>query len=323
MTEQQKLFRLLKMITILKRPLGRTIKGLSEELEVCPRTIYRYLDLLQMVGFDIETSISGNRKFIPVFDDNQNDLNFTTDESILLRDLVLSGTTNKVLKTSILQKLYINSELEPIAENLIDGRINLLKSKLLKAMNQEKQVWLKSYHSISSGEIKDYKVEPFHLTENYSSVMAFDVNAGIVKQFKLSRMSDVLILDKEQEYIDQHTVKKTDVFNFTGDKTWQVKLKLSFQAYLILREEYPKSIPFLVNQENEEYYFIGQVFNLCGVGRFVLSMLDEVIIIDPPELKDYVAGKLQEYLSLNEDRKLTVKEHIYKPETVNEKVVVE
>jgi proteasome accessory factor C len=305
MSEQQKILRVLKLISLLKCDHGRTIMNLAEQLEVTERTIYRYLDLLAALGIDVDTTFTGNRKFIPDFEGTDLDVSFSIEESLLLRDLVLSGTNNEVLKSTILQKLYINSELGPISESLINGRINLLKTKLARAIQQEKQVILKSYHSLNSGEIKDYKVEPFHFTENYSSVIAYDVGAKMVKQFKLSRMSEVIMLDKGHVHLEEHQLKTTDAFNFTGDSSYHVKLKLSFQAYLLLREEYPKTIPYLIKDENGAYIFIGKVNHLYGIGRFVLGMLDEIVVVEPVELKEYIKEKLGDHQKLGEDRVLS------------------
>lgn len=304
MTEQQKLLRLLKLITLLKCAHGRTIQSLAEELDVHNRTIYRYLELLTEVGFEVETSISGNRKFIPVYSEEENLVTFSIEESELMRDLVVSGSDNQVLKSTILSKLYINSELGPIGDNLINGRINLIKTKLAKAITAEKQVILKDYHSIHRGKVKNYRVEPFDFSQNYQYLQAYDVDDQVVKQFKLERIGEVMILEANIENDEKHQAKKTDVFNFSGEQVYQVKLKLSFQAYLLLKEEYPKSKTYLTEtgDEEKEYYFAGPVHHLYGVGRFVLGMLEEVEIIDPPALKEYIRQKLNDYLQLKDNR---------------------
>ena len=298
MTDQQKLLRLLKLITLLKCAHGRTIDRLAEGLEVHTRTIYRYLELLTEVGFEVETTLTGNRKFIPVYTDEENLVNFSMEESELLRDLIISGSDSEVLKSSILSKLYINSELGPISEDLINGRINLIKTKLAKAMAAEKQVILKDYHSVHGGEIKNYRVEPFDFSKNYRYLQAYDVKDGKVKQFKLERIGEVIILDAPVQFDEKHQRKKTDVFNFSGDGIYQVKLRLSFQAYLLLKEEYPKSKSYLSTNEQKEYFFFGPVNHLYGVGRFVMGMLDEIEIIDPPELKAYISQKLSDYMEM-------------------------
>lgn len=306
MTDQQKLMRLLKLITLLKCAHGRTIESLAEDLEVHARTIYRYLELLTEVGFEVETTLTGNRKFIPVYTEEENLVNFSIEESELLRDLIISGSDNEVLKSTILAKLYINSELGPISEDLINGRINLIKTKLAKAIAAEKQVVLKDYHSINGGEVKNYRVEPFDFSKNYRYLQAYDVNNGIVKQFKLERIGEVMILEAPVQYYEKHQSKKTDVFNFSGDAIYQVKLRLSFQAYLLLKEEYPKSKSYLSTTEQKEYLFCGPVNHLYGVGRFVMGMLDEIEIIEPLELKDYISQKLKDYMELRDNKEFQV-----------------
>lgn len=305
MSEQQKIYRIFKLISLLKdRASGRTVENLAEILETSERTVYRYLQLLEDVGIEVETTIIGARKFIPVVNEKDQLNIFTADEANLLKDLVLTGSNKPGLTQSILLKLYINSELTSITDELVNGRINLLKTKLVKAENQKKQVLLKKYHSVNSGKVKDYLIEPFRFTENYTGILAFDVKEQMVKHFKLNRMSEALVLDKDQQFEDRHIFSGTDIFNFTGDCHLEVHLKLSFQAYMLLREEYPKSIPYIFKGDDDGYHFIAPVHHLYGVGRFVLGMLDEVAIVKPPELKAYVKEKLQGYLTLNDDREL-------------------
>lgn len=303
MSEQQKIYRVLKLISLLKdRAAGRTVENLAGILETSERTVYRYLQLLEDVGIEVETTITGGRKFIPVVNEKDQLNIFTADEANLLKDLVLTGSNKPGLTQSILQKLYINSELTTITDELVNGRNNLIKTKLVKADNQKKQVLLKNYHSVHSGKAKDYLIEPFRFTENYTGILAFDVKEQMVKHFKLGRMSEAIVLDKDQQFEELHTYAGTDIFNFTGDSYLEVHLKLSFQAYMLLREEYPKSIPYISKGDDNIYHFIAPVHHLYGVGRFVLGMLDEVVIVKPPELKAYVMEKLQDYLALNDDR---------------------
>ena len=64
---------------------------------------------------------------------------------------------------------------------------------------------------------------------------------------------------------------------------------MSLKAYLLLREEYPKSLPFLQKSEEEDrYFFIGPVNGLKGIGRFVMGLLNEIDILSPNELKQYI-----------------------------------
>lgn len=64
------------------------------------------------------------------------------------------------------------------------------------------------------------------------------------------------------------------------------------RAYLLLREDYPLSIPYCEKNENGYYQFHGPVSSFDGIARFVLGLLDEVKIVNPPEFKDYILFKI-------------------------------
>ena len=116
--DQEKFNRLLKTISMLKTPLGRTLKSMAVDLEIHARTVRRYINLLEANGFAIEQTISGNRWFIvPDCEGERNLINFSLDEAVLIRDLVRNGAHKHPLKKSIFQKLYINSELKSLADN--------------------------------------------------------------------------------------------------------------------------------------------------------------------------------------------------------------
>lgn len=87
------------------------------------------------------------------------------------------------------------------------------------------------------------------------------------------------------------------MFGISGKKETWVTLKLSLRAYVLLREEFPLSLPYLEKNENEEertYTFNGPVLNFKGVGRFVMGLADEVTVTSPPEFKTYIKDKLKQ-----------------------------
>ena len=62
------------------------------------------------------------------------------------------------------------------------------------------------------------------------------------------------------------------------------------RAYLLLREEYPLSIPYTERIENG-YQFHGPVSNFDGIGRFVLGLMDEIQIKAPDLFKTFIENK--------------------------------
>ncbi len=293
--EQRKLYRILKLISLLKSETGRTIQSIAELLEVSDRTVYRYLNLLDEAGFPVDCKPGTNRWFLAQQDDSRpGEPGFNLEEATLLRDLVVSGAHHHPLRDGILTKLYIHSELKPLAGHIVNARVNILLEKLVKAIKKEKQVILKHYHSAHSGEVKDYKVEPFDFTENYSTVLSWDVRDRMNKQFKLERIGEVIILDKPQKFKDYHEKQANDVFGCSGGETVNITLNLNLRSYLLLREEFPRSLPFIAgDREDGRYTFHCPVNGFEGAGRFVMGLIDETEIVGPDEFREYILDRIR------------------------------
>jgi hypothetical protein len=95
MHNQNKILRVLQLISLLKTKPAKSIRHLSEVINSTQRTIYRYIDLLAELGFHIEKD-NYNRFFIESNEKN-NDLDFNMEEIQLLKQLVQTvGKDNKV-----------------------------------------------------------------------------------------------------------------------------------------------------------------------------------------------------------------------------------
>lgn len=287
---QQKLLKVLKLITLLKNPNGVSLKSVAVSLDISSRTAYRYIILLEEVGFFIDKNFNNNY-FIHQIKDDPSDLTFSPEESSLLRQMIESTAQRHPLKEAILQKLYIHSELEPIGENLLKARLGLLVEKLKFGIQNEVQIILKSYHSANSSEISDRLVEPLSFQENYTYLQAFEPSSQKVKAFKVERIGDIIILNKRQKYFKTSAVVNIDVFGIAGSEPVEVMLRLSLRAYLLLREEFPKAISYLF-EENENYYFLGPVIGFQGVSRFILGLLDEIEVLRPESLQVHLEQKI-------------------------------
>jgi len=149
------------------------------------------------------------------------------------------------------------------------------------------------YRSSNSDNIRDRLLEPFAFTSNYNYVWCYDIEAKSSKTFKVARIKEVKITDKKWKNEKLHKRNEIDVFRIGGEKTIPVKLTLSLMAYNLLLEEYPLSEKFLMKSKDNKYTFDGWVCDFNGVGRFVLGMIDQVEIVSPKSLKDYLNGKIK------------------------------
>lgn len=290
---QAKLLRLFQIIAVLKTGHW-TIRQLAERFDTSERTIYRYIKLLEEVDFLLEKDFE-NRFFIITTDDDPTQAQFSIEETKLIKKLIQSGAHDNPLKSSLLKKLSLNSEMDSMPRLFLKVRLGHFIEQLAEAIKNKNQVVLKNYHSANSNEIRDRLVEPIHFGDNYQSIVALDCQDQICKQFKLDRIAEIIEMKTKFQFEELHQKNQSDIFGFSGDSNTWITLNLSLRAYLLLREEYPLSIPFTERAE-EGYNFHGPVSNFEGIGRFVLGLMDEVRINGPEVFKSFIANKLQQQI---------------------------
>jgi proteasome accessory factor C len=290
---QARLLRLFQIIAVLKSGHW-TIKQLAERFDTSERTIYRYIHLMEAVDFLVEKDFD-NRYFIITSDDDPSQAQFSIEETKLIKKLIQVASADNPVKSSLLKKLALNSELDSMPRLFVKARMSKLVDQLAEAIKEQQQVVLKNYHSANSNEIRDRVVEPIHFGDNYQSVMALDTQDKVCKQFKLDRIGEVAPLKKKYEHKELHQNTTTDIFGFTGDGNAWITLQLNMRAYLLLQEEYPLSLPYIEKQE-KHYQFHGPVASFEGIGRFVLGLMDEIKVMAPENFKDFLKKKLDNNL---------------------------
>src|SRR5687768_14023568 len=297
---QAKLLRLFQIIAVLKSGHW-TIKQLADRFDTSERTIYRYINLLEEVDFLLEKDFE-NRFFIITTDDDPAQAQFSIEETKLIKKLIQSGAQDNPLRSSLLKKLSLNSEMDSMPRLFLKARLGQFVDQLAEAIRNKNQIVLKNYHSANSNEIRDRLVEPIHFGDNYQSIIALDTQDKICKQFKLDRIGELVEINTKYQHEDLHKKNQTDIFGFTGDSNTWITLHLSMRAYLLLREEYPISIPYTDRIENG-YQFHGPVSNFDGIGRFVLGLMDEIKIKGPEAFKAFIENKFRQQ-GLLQDTKL-------------------
>lgn len=295
MIPQAKILRVFQLIGLLKGG-GRTVDQLAQQLDSTSRTVYRYFKLLEEIGFIIDQDFHG-RYFIHQEEGENPEDRFTLEEVSILRQLIQSGADKHPLRGTLLKKLAFHSEAKELPEQFLKLRVAKMFRSLSEAIEEKKQVVLKNYHSANSQEITDRLVEPFQFGEGFQSVQALDTKDKQNKYFKLERIGEVVILDKPYKFEKLHEKSSTDIFGISGKKQSWVTLTLSLRAYVLMREEFPLSLPYLEKNETEEersYTFNGPVLNFKGVGRFVMGLADEITVVSPAEFKTYIKEKLKQ-----------------------------
>lgn len=287
---QQKLLRVFRLIRMLSQSPGRTIDDLSLSLEITRRSVYRYLELLESIGYLLDKDMNGRYfLFTPFSEELPNQ--FTPEETDLLRQLIQSGATDNVLQDGLLRKLYLNTDLLPIADQIHNAHAGRVVRLLSEAINDRFQAKLIRYYSASRGQTSDRLVEPLHLTDNFRMLAAYEVESGQVKHFKIDRIQDVELQDTPQK--QKLTVSGPDLFGMSGEVEYSVSLRLSPLAFRLMVEEYPATKPLITPVSgNFPFQFKGEVKSLVGVGRFILGLPREVQVEGPKELVDYLEDQI-------------------------------
>lgn len=188
MAEVPKADRVFRIIRILHER-KKTVKQLAEILSTGIRNIYRDLEDLKGLGYLLVCD--EHARYQLAENGNGHRTSFTLEESKLIREHLSALSETHPLKSSIWRKLYLSSELIPMADELADKYRATIVSRINEAIMAGKQIRLIRYHSNHSGSIADRIVEPLSLTDNFSILNAFEISSGKQKTFKVVRMEDL------------------------------------------------------------------------------------------------------------------------------------
>lgn len=272
-----------------------TVDQLAERLSMSRRTVYRYIDTFREAGFVIKKTGDCIRldKASPHFRDISQLVHFTEEEAVILKSAIENIDDTNLLKQNLKRKLYSVYDNRTLADTVVRGKNAPNIRRLVEAIEERRQVTLHGYQSAHGGAIRDRRVEPFAFTTNYVQVWCYDPGDDRCKLFKTARIGSVELLDRPWEHAEAHREGFIDVFRMHGEERHRVRLELGMLACNLLCEEYPLAERDLRPTADRRWLLETDVANYAGVGRFVAGLLDDIRIVDSPELLGY----LRDYLA--------------------------
>ena len=322
MYNQHRIYRVFQLINQLQAGPAKSSGSLAKMLGVTVRSVYRYLDLLEQLGFRVEKDAHG--KFFlaasgiygPTPEGFTADGStpegaapqpepFTPQESAYLAQLVLATGRDHPLAEGVLLKVLpmeqsVGSELVALDLAVLEvGARMVFRAHLAKAVEalsyaiqHKRQVVLRGYYSANSQTQSDRRVEPQCFTDNFATLSAYEPTSGTNKYFRVERISAVEVLPDAMEHEEKHAYFKPDVFGFQGQhEPLQVEWTMTLRASLLLQEEYPMSRALVVPaDEPGRYRFSATVYSYKGPGRFVLGFLDDVDVTGSDGFRKYLRG---------------------------------
>lgn len=274
-----------------------TVDDMAERLDMSRRTIYRYIDTFREAGFVIKKSGNCIRldKESPHFKDISQLVHFTEEEAVILKRAIESIDDTNLLKQNLKRKLYSVYDNKILADTIVRGSNAATVHALINAIEEQRQVILRAYRSSHGGAVRDRRVEPFAFTTNYVQVWCFDTDSNTCKLFKLARIESVEVTDTKWQHPQQHQKSYIDVFRMNGNERHRVCLSLGILSRNLLIEEYPLAEQQLHPTDNGRWILDTEVANYAGVARFVVGLMDDIQIIDTPELEQYLADYVVKY----------------------------
>lgn len=296
MTEQQKIYRVLQLITYLRKPFGISKKSICEHLDMSVRTAERYILLLKELGFQIEKT-DGCFKIQTfskdeVFDDA---IVFTNEEAAIIRDSLLGRAGKDPLSDSIIKKISALTELEDVSAALGSGMTSRNIKHIRDAIDAKKQVQLCGYHSASSGTVSNRLVEPIRFCNFYQYLLAYEISSGLTKQFKIERISEAKVMEQSWKHTQKHQQPNVDIFGMSGTEPIDVELILNDRAKCLLTEGIREAEQFIQSHKGI-HRFKGHVYSFEGIARFIMGLPGQIQIQSPIELKDFIKVKVVEWL---------------------------
>ena len=280
--DQSKLERLLRLMKLLTANTTYNIDQLAERLQMSRRTVYRYIDTFREAGFVIKKSGNCIRldKESPHFRDISQLVHFTEEEAVILKSAIENIDDTNMLKQNLKRKLYSVYDNKTLADTVVRGKNSPNIRTLIEAIDEHRQVILHGYQSAHGGEVRDRRVEPF----------AF-------KLFKTSRIGSAELTEAPWEHEPEHCEGFIDAFRMHGGARRRVRLELGLLAYNLLCEEYPLAERDVRPLGRGRWLLDTEVAGFAGVGRFVVGLLDDIRIVDSPELTTYIHNYIRANIS--------------------------
>ena len=293
--DKERFDRQLRLLVLLTQDRDTDIDSLSRELQMSRRSIYRYIETFRELGFVVEKR--GNRYRVspssPFFRRITERIHSTEHQALTINQVLNAVYDRSPQVRHLRQKLSSLYDFDVLARHGVDEHIARNLASLYDAVKLERVAVLRGYVSPSSGKVSDRMVEPYMFLSENSEVRCYELATGMNKTFKISRAERVDLLDMLWSHKEAHQPFYTDMFGFSGEQLFPVRLVLGALSARLLLEEVPSVASQLALLDDGRYRLHARVCSYKGVGRFVLGLCDDVEVESPRDFKDYLRARIR------------------------------
>ncbi len=312
-----KAINMLNMLMLLRSRGKMQIKELSEILEVKERMIRKYKNDFEQLEIYIDSKTGKDGGYYIYADNSLIDLGITQEELSILKD-----AQNYLEHESFIFLQEYKMILDKVESNLKNKGDNLSKSNLIFEsipninLEEEKEKYLKlqgailkskkvelSYFSLSSG-LNTRIIRPYiiYLYQGFWYVIAYCELRDEVRQFKLSRIKEMKVLDDNFNKPQDFSLK--DYLNgcigiVYDEERFNVKLKIHYPMSIKVSERIWVEDQEVTFNEDNSIIFEAEMTGLEDITNWILSMGSSVEVIGPVELKKRVKAEANKIIEKN------------------------
>ena len=284
----------LDLILLLTENRSYTAQDIADRLGITRRNLYNYFEYLRFSGFKLLKSGAYYRldRSSPFLRKLGESMTVSREEAAyILQTLTASGHTD-FYAHSIRQKLVRHYNLADVRSPEVLTAISQNATQLKAAMVHKTMCVLHDYSSPHSHSVSDRIVEPFLFMNNGLDIRCHEIRSHANKTFKLARIGSVELLDVPWIAEDKHKQVFTDIFMFSGEQRFSVRLLMGQLARNLMVEEYPSAETCITPAADGKWLFAADVASYLGVGRFVLGLYRDIQVLGDGPFAEYVSGEI-------------------------------
>ena len=296
--------RMLRVIGLLMNNRSYTVEDIARMIGNKKRTVYRYLKTFRDNGIKVK------KRYGTIYTIESCTISWADDvfkgmaapagspeDGIILQrpcqDLTIHTGTYEAMKELEMNDILNDAPyLQKVVANV---------SLLVKAASTRKKV-LVEYESNSRNKRCKLIVEPYSFYFYFNYVWCFEEEERKNTAMRISRITDVQILDEDWPSKPKHRKQVIDAFGCWGHKMIPIKLRLTMQARNLMTEAHPISMITMREDpaypDGERWILETGVCDYSGISRYIMGMLDEVEILEGEGLKEYIRKRRLELLKV-------------------------
>lgn len=311
-----KVIRIFNIINAIQANPGISAKDLAFKCDVNIRTIYRDMDILELIapvsreGRGTGYRFMGKFFLYPLNFTEQESLVFSLLPSMLDKDKLPPGfdtAYDKIMGTHRKEKSHLNNIIEDITGIIQMGTPAYRKESpnflqpIIQAILEQKTIDT-VYHTQSRNETTERKIDPYYLVprDQRFYLIGYCHSKQGIRTFRISRFQKVEIMDQpfnKGDFNIKQYLKNTWSVD-RGEKNITFKVRFNAEAARYIKEEELFVHPRMKDEKDGSLIFEITVNNEKEFLRWILQYGDSAEILEPKAVRESLKEQLSQWIRM-------------------------